>query len=37
VPERSLQAFLDHAETRSTRKYARLADGALIDVLHRIR
>ena len=37
VPERSLQAFLGHADARSTRKYARLADGALVDVLHRAR
>jgi len=33
VSERSLQAFLGHADVRSTRKYARLADQALIEVL----
>ena len=33
VSERALQAFLGHADTRSTRRYARLADEALISVL----
>jgi len=33
VQERHLQAFLGHADVRSTRRYARLADAALIDVL----
>jgi len=33
VQERHLQAFLGHADARSTRRYARLADAALIDVL----
>jgi site-specific recombinase XerD len=36
-PERSLQAFLGHADARATRSYARLADGALVDVLQRVR
>ena len=33
VQERHLQAFLGHADVRSTRRYARLADAALVDVL----
>jgi hypothetical protein len=33
VPERALQSFLGHADVRSTRRYARLADGALLEVL----
>jgi len=33
VPERSLQAFLGHRDVRSTRRYAQMADGALLDVL----
>jgi integrase len=33
VPERSLQAFLGHRDVRSTRRYARLADDALVHVL----
>lgn len=33
VSERALQAFLGHADVRSTRRYGRLSDGALIDVL----
>lgn len=35
VPERSLQAMLGHANAKSTRRYARLQDSALIDVLGR--
>jgi hypothetical protein len=33
VPERALQSFLGHADVRSTRRYARMADGALLEVL----
>ncbi len=33
VPERALQRFLGHASVQSTRRYARLADNALIEVL----
>ncbi len=33
VPERQLQAFLGHADVRSTRRYARMASSALIHVL----
>ena len=33
VPERALQRFLGHASVLSTRRYARLADHALIEVL----
>jgi len=33
VSERALQAFLGHADVRSTRRYARMADGALLEVL----
>jgi len=33
VSERALQTFLGHADVRSTRRYARLADSALLDVL----
>jgi integrase len=33
VPERSLQAFLGHADLRSTRRYAQLANQALLEVL----
>ena len=33
VPERHLQRFLGHASILSTRRYARLADNALIEVL----
>lgn len=33
VPERHLQRFLGHASVQSTRRYARLADNALIEVL----
>jgi integrase len=33
VPERALQTFLGHADVRSTRRYARMADGALLEVL----
>jgi integrase len=36
VPERALQAFLGHEDVRSTRRYARLADQALVDVLPRL-
>ena len=35
VSERALQAFLGHVDVRSTRRYARLSDGALVDVLPR--
>jgi len=35
VPERTLQAFLGHADPRSTRRYARLASTALVEVLRR--
>ena len=35
VPERALQAYLGHADVRSTRRYARLADQALVDVIRR--
>jgi site-specific recombinase XerD len=35
VSERALQAFLGHADVRSTRRYARLADQALVEVLKR--
>ena len=33
VPERLLQKFLGHANPESTRRYARLADNALVQVL----
>jgi hypothetical protein len=33
VSERALQTFLGHADVRSTRRYARMADSALLDVL----
>ena len=33
VPERLLQRFLGHADLHSTRRYARLADNALVAVL----
>ena len=33
VPERHLQTFLGHASIESTRRYARLADNALLEVL----
>jgi len=33
VQERHLQAFLGHADVRSTRRYARLSEHALVDVL----
>ncbi|MFQ5515825.1 MAG: tyrosine-type recombinase/integrase [Myxococcota bacterium] len=33
VSERALQTFLGHADIRSTRRYVRMADGALLDVL----
>ncbi len=33
VQERHLQAYLGHADARSTRRYARLADAGLINVL----
>ena len=33
VPERLLQKFLGHAHPESTRRYARLADAALVQVL----
>jgi hypothetical protein len=33
VSERALQRFLGHASVQSTRRYARLADNALVEVL----
>lgn len=33
VPENVLQRFLGHADARSTKRYGRLADGALVQVL----
>ena len=33
VPERHLQQFLGHKNVESTRRYARLADNALLEVL----
>ncbi len=33
VSERALQRFLGHASVQSTRRYARLADSALLEVL----
>ena len=33
VSERVLQALLGHREARSTRRYARLADEALVDAI----
>ena len=33
VPERALQVFLGHKNVESTRRYARLADNALLEVL----
>ena len=33
VPKEKLQKFLGHADARSTDRYAKLADGALVDVL----
>ncbi len=33
VPERHLQRFLGHKNVQSTRRYARLADNAMIEVL----
>jgi hypothetical protein len=33
VPERALQRFLGHASVLSTRRYARLAEHALVEVL----
>jgi integrase len=33
VPESALQRFLGHASVQSTRRYARLADNALVEVL----
>ena len=35
VPERHLQTFLGHASIESTRRYARLANNALVEVLRR--
>ena len=35
VPERALQSYLGHRDVRSTRRYARLADQALVDVIRR--
>lgn len=37
VPERTIQAMLGHADPKSTRRYARLADGALVQVVRRDR
>jgi hypothetical protein len=33
VSERALQTFLGYADVRSTRRYARMPDGALLEVL----
>ena len=33
VPERHLQRFLGHASVEATRRYARLADNAMLEVL----
>ena len=33
VPERHLQTFLGHVSIEATRRYARLADNAMLDVL----
>ena len=33
MPERRLQRFLGHKNVQSTRRYARLADNALVEVL----
>jgi integrase len=33
VPERSLPAYLGHADAASTRRYARLSDQALLEVI----
>jgi hypothetical protein len=33
VPERPLQRFLGHKNVQSTRRYARLADNALLEML----
>ena len=33
VPERHLQRYLGHSDLKSTRRYALLADSALIDVI----
>jgi len=33
VPERHLQRFLRHASVTSTRRYARLADSAMLEAL----
>ena len=35
VQERHIQALLGHADVRSTRRYAQLADGALVEALRR--
>ena len=35
APERSVQAFLVHADVRSTRRYARLSADALVGVLRK--
>ena len=35
MPERHLQVFLGHKNVESTRRYARLADNALLEVLRR--
>ena len=33
VPERALQSFLGHSDARSTRRYARMSEEALVSVL----
>jgi site-specific recombinase XerD len=33
VPERVIQALLGHRDARSTRRYARLADSALVEAI----
>lgn len=35
VPERSLQDYLRHVDLRTTRRYARLSSGALLEVIRR--
>jgi hypothetical protein len=35
VPERHLQAFLGHKNVQSTRRYAFLADNAMVEVLRK--
>jgi len=37
VPERVIQALLGHQDVRSTRRYAALADSALVEAIRRPR